>query len=181
VDDPEIHHGVLQRLRAAFLFIIHVRHSHQIVTLGVRRCAAVLRCVCGAHCHHESAPLSPICHFGCASVCLSVPVGARCSFSASLTVPGCSLMLLAAPGCSWLLLAASGCFWLLLAASGCSWLPLAAIVVNSRSKENNLFRVMRWNHFVASQASNCMTIHMYGDIIAMAVEVFDIIVCLLWT
>jgi hypothetical protein len=61
----------------------------------------------------------------------------------SLAVPG---LLLAALGCSWLLMAAPGCLWLLLAASGCSWLSLAVVNVNSRSKENNLFGVLRCDH-----------------------------------
>jgi hypothetical protein len=48
-------------------------------------------------------------------------VCAWCSFSASLAVPGCPWLSLAAPG---LLLAAPGCCWLLLL--GCSRLSLAA-------------------------------------------------------
>jgi hypothetical protein len=82
------------------------------------------------------ATLAPNGYFGCGSVWLGAPVRARCLFSAFFAVLGCSWLLLAAPGCS----------WLLLAASGCSWLLLAAIDVKSRSKENNLFGVLRWNH-----------------------------------
>jgi hypothetical protein len=100
-----------------------------LIFLGLRRGASVLSCVRGAH---FQLPWLDLAALGCPWLLL-----------------GCSWLLLAAPG---LLLAAPatpGCSWLLLAASGCSWLVLAAMNVNSGSKENNLFGVLRWDHQIS--------------------------------
>jgi hypothetical protein len=123
VDVTEIRRSVPRHSRACAVrtFIIHVRHSHTKWPLWIRR--AVPRCsrvsvvlISSTLC---TTP-TPNYHCRCGAVCLGAPLCARCSFSASLAVPGCPWLPLAVPGCSW---AAPGCSWLLL---GCSWLLLAA-------------------------------------------------------
>jgi hypothetical protein len=107
----------------------------------------VLRCVRGAH-------------FQLPWLSLAVPGCPWLSLAASGLLLGCSWLLLADPG---LLLAAPACSWLLLAASGCSWLFLAAVDVKSRSKENNLFGVLRWDHIPViyfQRAGNVLVIQM---------------------
>jgi hypothetical protein len=138
-----------------FIFIINVRRSRTELLLCVRD--GVERCAWCSF-HYKCAPL--LHRIATLYPPRSIMV-LRCVRGAhfqlhwlSLAVPGCSWaapgLLLAAPGCSWLLLgcswAAHGCSWLLLAASGCSWWSLAGVNVNSRSKENNLFGVLRCDH-----------------------------------
>ena len=138
-------------LCAVLIFIINVRHSRTKLLLCIRD--GVERCARYSFLSYMCATPAPNCYFVSPSEHYGAPVRVRCSFSASLAVPGCpwlsrvflacSWLLLAAPGCSW---AVPGCSWLLLAASGCSWLSLAVVNVNSRSKENNLFGVLHWDH-----------------------------------
>jgi hypothetical protein len=114
-----------------FIFIINVHHSRTELPLWIRH--GVVRCSGACAVLIFSFP-------GCPWLPVAVP---GCSWAAH----GCSRLSLAAPG---LLLAAPSCSWLLLAACGCSWLLLAAINVNSKSKENNLCGVLRWDHLMLS-------------------------------
>jgi hypothetical protein len=121
---------------------VHFHHKcapllHRIVALDPSRSSTVLWCVRCVYFHHKCAPLP---HRIAALDPSRSSMVLRCVHGAHFQLPWLSL---AAPG---LLAAAPGCSWLLLAASGCSWLSLAVVNVNSRSKENNLFGVLCWDH-----------------------------------
>jgi hypothetical protein len=151
---------------------------HRSATLDPSRSRAVLPCVISVY---MCAIPEPNCHFGSAA-----ERSLRCSGACVVLIfsfPGCSRLPLAVPGCSWaapglllaapgLLLAAPGCSWLLLAAPGCSWLPLAAIDVNSRSKDNNLFGVLRWDEYnlVVAESSGQLVFRFFSAAV----------VCLYW-